>query len=459
MNDRMEHQSLALVYRSNGLNRSIRIVNRNCFMVLSQSVEGKWYTVNKMVNSDVWACTCPHFRYKISKGSDENKCKHIMSAQIYRRTIETEIDIDNGIEYAEKLKICRMCYSTKTKKCGKRKLKNGTKRQRYMCRQCKYRFVMGEHGFRKVKTDPDIIAESINLVMSGLSYRSVARHLKQTRKLRISHTTVYGWNRKYMSLIKKYVDRIVPPYLSGVWSVDEMVINVKGTKKTKWGFYDWLWTTVDPKTRFIIASEVSKRHGLNDARRILWSSKQKIGRADPEFIITDSLSAYDKAILQEIGISKAFHLKTKSLSEGFENRPIERIHNEIRSVIKTKRGLGNDNSAQKFADSYRIYHNYVRPHSGLPNNITPAEASGVNLNLGENKIKSLIVKSTEYEYDYEKQLGRRIDLVEILEDEYCIRVVPKGFIKKQKWREINDILWLNGFSWVQNGQRGSWIRE
>ena len=81
------------------------------------------------------------------------------------------------------------------------------------------------------------------------------------------------------------------------------------------------------------------------------------------------------------------------------------------------------------------------------------------MNLGENKIKSLIVKSTECEYDYEKQLGRRIDLVEIFEDEYCVRVVPKGFIKKQKWREINDILWLNGFSWVQNGQMGSWIRE
>ena len=35
-----------------------------------------------------------------------------------------------------------------------------------------------------------------------------------------------------MGIIKEYVDSILPPFVSGVWSVDEMMLNVKKTKKT-----------------------------------------------------------------------------------------------------------------------------------------------------------------------------------------------------------------------------------
>ena len=30
----------------------------------------------------------------------------------------------------------------------------------------------------------------------------------------------------------------------------------------------------------------------------------------------------------------------------------------------------------------------------------------------------------------------------------CIKVTPKGWIDKQVWREINDILRLHEFSWL-----------
>ena len=83
------------------------------------------------------------------------------------------------------------------------------------------------------------------------------------------------------------------------------------------------------------------------------------------------------------------------MSEGFANRPIERWHNEVREVTKTRRGLGNDQSTQVFADLKRIEHNFCRPHSGLQNKITPAEAAGIDLKLGDNKLKTLIKKSAQ----------------------------------------------------------------
>lgn len=101
-------------------------------------------------------------------------------------------------------------------------------------------------------------------------------------------------------------------------------------------------------------------------------------------------------------------------------------------MTKTKRGLGNDSSAQVFADLSRISHNYLRPHTGLPNNVTPAEAAGINLKLGDNKLKNLIEQSAEAkeqakkEFQLEPQLGKRIEFIDIKHERDCISVRPKS---------------------------------
>jgi putative transposase len=172
-----------------------------------------------------------------------------------------------------------------------------------------------------------------------------------------------------------------------------------------------IWTIISPQSRFIIASEVSKRRETDDAKAIFESGKKKT-ESNPSFVITDSLRAYEPAFRKEFNIRKTAHVKTKSIAEGFANRPIERYHNEVRTVLKPKRGLGNDKSAQEFADGQRIYHNFLRPHTGLPNGITPAQAAGIDLKLGDNKIKALIEKSAgakeqaKREYNIEIQLGK-----------------------------------------------------
>jgi transposase-like protein len=265
-----------------------------------------------------------------------------------------------------------------------------------------------------------------------------------------------NWFRKYIKLIKEYIDHIIPEF-SEVWSVDEMMVNVKDTEPTGVGFYNWMWTIISPQTRFVIASEVSKRREVDDAKVIFESGKKK-SESNPSFIITDSLKTYEAAFRKEFDIRRTAHVKTKSIAEGFTNRPIERYHNELRAALKSKRGLGNDKSVQQFADGHRIYHNFCRPHTGLPNSITPAQAAGIDLNLGNNKIKALIAKSAEakeeakIEYNVEFQLGKRIEHVNIVREKDCIYVKPKNRIAKPIWREINDILFINGFSWLENGK-------
>jgi len=48
----------------------------------------------------------------------------------------------------------------------------------------------------------------------------------------------------------------------------------------------------------------------------------------------------------------------------------------------------------KILDGWQVYYNYIRPNQALLGH-TPAEASGIDLKLGENKWLSLIKKSSE----------------------------------------------------------------
>jgi hypothetical protein len=54
--------------------------------------------------------------------------------------------------------------------------------------------------------------------------------------------------------------------------------------------------------------------------------------------------------------------------------------------------FSNPENAKKILDGWQIYYNYIRPNQTL-NGFTPAEASGIQLGLGDNKWLSLIRKS------------------------------------------------------------------
>jgi hypothetical protein len=48
--------------------------------------------------------------------------------------------------------------------------------------------------------------------------------------------------------------------------------------------------------------------------------------------------------------------------------------------------------------------------------------------------------------------------VNIFREKDCISVKPKTWIHKSVWREINDILAINGFAWLENGKESEWIK-
>ena len=85
----------------------------------------------------------------------------------------------------------------------------------------------------------------------------------------------------------------------------------------------------------------------------------------------------------------------------------------------------------------------------------------MDLELGNIKLHNLIKqigKKFNDDHKFKLSLGKRLYHVEIIDEENSIKVKTKRWLDKQIWREINDILSLNGFSWLSNGKDSLWIK-
>ena len=69
------------------------------------------------------------------------------------------------------------------------------------------------------------------------------------------------------------------------------------------------------------------------------------------------------------------------------NNRMERSHVTLKERTKIMRGIKKTDTV--FLDGQRVYYNHIRPHQGLGGK-TPAQAAGLELDLGVNKWKALI---------------------------------------------------------------------
>jgi len=90
--------------------------------------------------------------------------------------------------------------------------------------------------------------------------------------------------------MKRYVDGLTPN-VSGIWHTDEMAVNVKGQ-------FLWLWNLIDQDARFLLASQISTKREIKDARKVFVEAKA-LAKVEPAFIVTDDLRTYQDASNKE----------------------------------------------------------------------------------------------------------------------------------------------------------------
>lgn len=220
---------------------------------------------------------------------------------------------------------------------------------------------------------------------------------------------------------------------------------------------------MDSTTRFWICSKITQRRSTNDARAVF--DEMKLRAPLPKAIAHDGLPSYDEAYQKELYTLKEpriQNIRRIGSNETGLNPKVERLNGTVRDRETVMRGLDNAETAQEVMDAMRIHYNFIRPNQAIGGQ-TPAEAAGINLNLGENKVESLMRQAAVYGKEVQQEpvvkgLGIRINKVLIVNESDCIKVKPKGWMEKKEWREIHDILRVQGFNWLANGRDSCWIK-
>lgn len=361
-----------------GQTDQIKRINHVTYKVKSQSSD-TWYDVRHEYKQG-WTCTCPDHIYR------HIDCKHILSVFVskeLRHKIVNNNDVKE-IETSNEL-ICK-CGSLNVIKIGIRHNKSGNI-QRFKCKECNHKW-SDNLGFAYNKMNSKIITVALDLYFKGISLRKVKEHIKLFYGIDISHRSVLNWIRKFGEVVSPFVDSLIPKDVSGVYHVDEMMIHVKDGQIEK-GHYQWLWNMMDNTTRFWISSKVSQRREIEDARAVFQDAKRKTPK--PRAIVHDGLKAYNEAFVKEYYTStnpRTENIRSVSVRHNGLNQKVERLNGIFRDREVVMRGMDNKDSAQKLIDAYRIHYNFIRNHGSIGK--TPAEKAGIKLDLGQNKIESLI---------------------------------------------------------------------
>ena len=190
------------------------------YRVWSQTEEGKHYIVIR--EGLDWKCECPDFAL------NHVVCKHVHAVEQYRLNEQgvspSEKEGETVCKEESPSLVCKFCGSENIVKRGYRNTQNG-KVQRFFCNDCKRKFIVDE-GFERMKATPETVTVALDLYFKGISMRAIVDHIKQFYGVEVSHVAIYKWIRKYIAMMKKYCDQLVPR-VSGIWHSDEMTLNIK----------------------------------------------------------------------------------------------------------------------------------------------------------------------------------------------------------------------------------------
>lgn len=186
-------------------------------------------------------------------------------------------------------KICPFCYSPKIIKNGKTK----TKKQQYICKNCKKRF-LDYYSYNAYK--PNINRKIIQLTKEGAGIRSTARLLE------ISPTTLLS---KIISIAKNIVQPPLP--IGQIYEVDEIRTYVKDKDKLIWIIY-----ALERQTKNVVSFNIGRR-----TNKTLIKVISTLEYSNPAKIFTDKLKNYKYLIDQKIHSTRnrgINHIERKNLT-------------------------------------------------------------------------------------------------------------------------------------------------
>jgi putative transposase len=282
-----------------------------------------------------------------------------------------------------------------------------------------------------MKCSPEIITLSLDLHFKACSLRQISDHLHQFYGVETNPSTIMRWIRRYTELMTEYTNELVPD-VSDKWHADETTENSNGKMR-------WQWNLMDHRSRFLIASRLTKSRREVDARNLFLDGLDRAQKA-PSIVVTDGLTSYSNALNGTLRYRSTRHVSKPRFIDKANNNRIERLHGTMRDRTKVMRGFDSDATANDAMQGYQVFYNHIRPHQGLEG-LTPGQAANVDLPLGRNRWKSLIELSAE---------SRSCPPKEIEDNSKYRKHAAIGVVRRYR-RGKASLTWLQGmFAYLRN---------
>ena len=218
---------------------------------------------------------------------------------------------------------CKVCGSAHVVKYGKLR---GI--QRWWCKDCHHKFADND-ALSGMKTPTEQVSSALQLYYEGNSLQVIRRSLEQQYNSHVSDSTIYDWIERFT---KTAIDKAktYKPNAGDVWIADETVLKIEGKKL-------WFFDVIDSKTRFLLASHLSRNRGIAEVKAVMQKAADKAGKS-PKYVLTDKLAAYPDGIEQTFG-SNTKHIQSNPFAKENSTNLIERFHGTLKSRTKIMRGL------------------------------------------------------------------------------------------------------------------------
>ncbi|MDG6904409.1 MAG: IS1/IS6 family transposase [Nitrososphaerota archaeon] len=348
------------------------------FCVPSSSMDEVLYLVR--VVDGKYVCNCLDFK---QRHDEIGLCKHAHAVKFW---IAAQVELQNQPKpkvFAEDSVQCPKCASIRVVKYG-----FDAEKQIFKCKDCSHKF-REISLLKKAHYSPELVTLTLDLYFSGLSLRKITRMVSAQSHIDIHYSTIYLWIQRFVPQISRYVNSL-SPQLSDTWHVDEVFQKTKGSEEYKdRGKVAFLWNVMDRKTRFLLASKLSKFRDAYGGFEAIKEAKRNAHGILPDHIFTDGLHQYKQVMRREL--PDAVHHWNAGIGKPHAtNNRIERMNGTLRERMKVTRGWKSMESA--IAEGQRIHYNFVKPHQELEGQ-TPAQRAGIGID-SKNKWLELLVRAT-----------------------------------------------------------------